>query len=125
MHEDCAYSTENSYICCKNKRIADSKKGVAMVVDINCGTLLKIGKINDMINYATTVRDSYNKIGLPMVANDIVLIIYDETSKLSSDEICTIINWFNNSIGPKMKEFIELDYDEALKEIKRLKELGF
>lgn len=125
MHENCAYSVDNSYICCNGKRIANTCDGVAMIVDIESGVLLKVGQVDVLVNYLSVMRESYNKIGLPMIANNIIVVVYDETSNLPPDDICTIINWFSNSIGDKMKEFLELDYKETLKEIKRLQELGF
>lgn len=125
MHENCAYSVDNYYICCNGKRIANTCDGIAMIADLESGVLLKVGQVDVLVNYLSVMRESYNKIGLPMIANNIILVVYDETSDLSPDDICTIINWFSNSIGDKMKEFLELDYKETLKEIKRLQELGF
>lgn len=57
----------------------------------------------------------------------LILVKFNEHRNLTPDEICTCINYMNNSIGPeKMKELLQTEsLDELKTKLQKFGELGF
>lgn len=116
------------------------RKTTSILVDTGTGTgtgtVLKIGPKDKIEPYYRTMLQRYNQIGFPELYKDIKLITFNvkynefgfnpEGYNFSIDEVCTIINWFWNSIGDKMNEFLSMSDLGAVKaKIEHLQFLGF
>lgn len=99
-----------------------------IIIDKDSGTLLKMGDTttNPLDNYLKTATDAYRKAGLDDMADAMILINFDRYSTLNIEEICTLMNFFMNSIGPrKMAELLNSDETALKVELSRLAEMGW
>lgn len=99
-----------------------------IVIDKGSGTLLKMGDqtTNPLDAYYQTTVDRYNKAGFTYIANDLILINFDRYQTLNIEEICTLMNFMMNSIGPeKMNALLNMAEPELKSEIKRLTDMGW
>ena len=135
MHEEGIYYVNNGSILSRYNEGIMFSEDVTVLVDIDTGGLLKVGKKNWVTNYFGTMCSRYLNNGFPEMVSSLKLITFHvkypefdfepEGYNFDIDEICTIINWFGNSIGEQMKQFLELPLDEAEAKIKKLQNIGF
>lgn len=135
MHEKCNYYVQYGSIYSHSNPGVMLDEDITIVVDTEVGSLLKIGKKDWVEKYFHDMCSKYVSAGFPEMQNELQLITFHvkyenlgfapEGYNFDIDEICTIINWFNNSIGDKLKWFLGLPLDEAKAQIKRLQEVGF
>ena len=124
MHEQCNYYVQcgSIYSRCNQSIMLD--EDVTVILDIDVGTLIKVGKKDWVENYFNEMCRSYMDVGCQSIVDGLKLMTFD--AKFDIDEICTIINWFNNSIGgERMRWFLSLSFDDVKSEIKRLQNIGF
>lgn len=135
MHEGCTYYVSYGSIFNRYNGNIMLDEDITIIVDIEAGTLLKVGKKDWVTDYFHNMCKRYIDSGFSDIAASLKLITfhvkYPELGfepkgyNFDIDEICTIINWFGNSIGERMKWFLELPLNEAKIEIKKLQEMGF
>lgn len=135
MHEEGNYYVSHGSILSRYNEDVMLDEDVTVVVDIDSGGLLKVGKKDWVTNYFNTMCNRYLSNGFPEMVSSLKLITFHvkypefdfepEGYNFDIDEICTIINWFGNSIGEQMKWFLELPLDEAKAKIKKLQNIGF
>lgn len=135
MHEKGNYYVQYGSIYNRFNHGVMLDEDITIIVDIDTGTLIKIGKKDWVEEYFHDMCTKYANNDFPDMTNSLQLITFHvkyenlgfapEGYNFDIDEICTIINWFSNSIGPKMKWFLELSLDAAKTEIKKLQEFGF
>lgn len=99
------------------------------VIDIDTGSVLKYGDRDksDITEWYETARQKYVQSGFPEMAESLMLVSFDRyNSSLDIDEICTMLNYMLNHIGPeRMNRLLSIQTDELKQEITRLKEIGF
>lgn len=117
---------------------------IAILIDScpedDTGSLLKVGKYENVSNYFNTLIERYSTMNHHQLYKDMSIIkfnvMYEGTEynpagykpdghNFTVDEICTIINWFSNHIGKQMDWFLKLPLDEAKAKIASLQEIGF
>lgn len=136
LHENGPYYTQNGSIYSRYNDGFMMDEDSSVIVDVGTGTLLKVGKRENIEPYYRTMCQKYNQMGFPEFYETLRLVTFNvkyeelnfapEGYNFSIDEVCTIINWFNNSIGDKMKEFLDNTNLNAVKaEIERLQLFGF
>lgn len=135
MHENCAYYVQYGSIYNKYNDRVMLDEDITIIVDIETYTLLKVGKKDWVTDYFNHMCQKYIDKGFSNIAATLKLITFHvkypelgfepEGYNFDIDEICTIINWFSNGIGERMRWFLELSLDEAKIEIKKLQAIGF
>lgn len=135
MHEKCNYYVQYGSIYSRSNPGVMLDEDITIVVDTEVGSLLKIGKKDWVTEYFNNMCKKYVDNGYPEMVDSLRLITFHvkyenlgfepEGYNFDIDEVCIIINWFNNSIGERLKWFLELPLDEAKAEIKRLQMFGF
>lgn len=135
MHEKCNYYVQYGSIYSHSNPGVMLDEDITIVVDTEVGSLLKIGKKDWVEKYFHDMCNKYVSAGFPEMNDHLQLITFHvkyenlgfapEGYNFDIDEICTIINWFNNSIGDKLKWFLGLSLDDAKAHIKKLQEIGF
>ena len=135
MHENGNYYVQYGSIYSRANSGVMFDEDTTIIVDKECGTLLKVGRKDQLKTYYDTMCQKYNAAGLSHVNDNLMLITfhvkYDnldfapEGYNFDIDEICTIINWFNNSIGNQMKTFLDMPLEDAKTKIKQLQKIGF
>jgi hypothetical protein len=136
MHEKGNYFTQYGSIYAKSNPGIMLDEDITIVIDIESGILMKVGKKDMVEAYFNDSVSKYVAVGFPEMQNKLKLITFKvkyeelgfapEGYNFDIDEICTILNWFNNSIGgTKMKWFLESPLDAVKSEIKRLQGFGF
>lgn len=103
-------------------------ENMAMVVDKSQGVVLKFGDVvhSDIKEWFNKAVELYHKSGLSWMADDMVLVIFDEPSMgLSLEEVCTVVNYGMNCHSPKFIDLIGLPTTKLKEELVKLHELGF
>lgn len=101
---------------------------MAIIYDKSCGVVLKYGdtETTDIKEYYETICNMYKEKGYNDMVNSLEMIELDRYSGiLDIDEICTLVNWFCNSIGNKLMETLELSSDGLKVKIKQLQDIGW
>lgn len=108
-HENGPFEEIDGSIYCKlTGRILEHP---AILVDLGTGTILKNADESIVKAYFTTFCSEILKIEPKSVYNYKV-IVFDKYKNLSVDEICTLMNYMRNSIGPeKMRELLCMEPD--------------
>jgi hypothetical protein len=135
MHENCNFYVENGSIYNRANPNVMLDEDITIIVDIENGILHKVGHKDWVTDYFNEMCQKYIDAGIPEMAAELKLIVFNseivnpnEVSKEHDyyiNAVCTIINWFSNAIGDKMKWFLELPVTEAKNQIKKLQEIGF
>ena len=98
----------------------------AILVDTETGVVLKSGDKFMVQNYMLQAVSQYLNNDLVSMAQALTVITFDRYHTLNIDEICTLMNYMQNSIGPrKMNELLTMDETALKAEIKRLTLYGF
>lgn len=124
MHDTGFLTVKDNKLCFCDSSIAIEHP--AIILDTSSGTLLKVGDIK-------WVKDYYEKacgrlrIVNKDIADSLALLEFEYlNSNLSIDELCTMINYFNNSVGPdSFKKFFLLTEEETHQKLRSLMEAGF
>ncbi len=136
MHENGHYYVENGSIYSRINGAFMIDEDATILLDTECGTLLKIGQKQSVTDYFNTMVTKYLEAGFADIANGLKLITfqikYEELGfepdgyNLNIDEVCTLINWFNNCVGAeRMKWFLSLDLEQIKEHIKKLTAFDF
>lgn len=124
MHESGNFTVEDGMIV--GKRITFYANDLCMIIDVATGTVLKIGDqtTGPLDSYYETLAKSYDAMGM---AEDLKFINFDRYNGiLDIDDICTVLNYFTNSIGPeKMNSLLIMNTQQLKIEVSHLQELGF
>lgn len=110
------------------KRVTYYANNPCILIDRGSGTLLKMGDsdTNPLDDYYKTAVAAYTECKMQSAVEDLQLIRFDRYGTLNIDEICTLINYFMQSVGPgKMESILSLDETELKAEIARLAKMGF
>lgn len=125
-HELGNLTTDNGMIV--GKRMTYYANNPCIIIDKQSGSLLKMGDThtNPLTDYFNTAVNAYKNAGFDDMANDMILINFDRYATLDIEEICTLMNYFMNSIGPvKMAALLNSDETELKTEIARLTDIGW
>lgn len=112
---------------------------IAILVTIDAqdgiGTLHKVGKVEPLKQYMDMVVNKYLQNGFTEMASEWKLIQffvkYEELNftpdgyNLDIDEVCTLINWFQNCSCQNMKAFFELSLEAIKGKIADLQRIGY
>lgn len=108
---------------------------ITILVDIKTGILLRYGHKNMVERYFNKTVEKSVKAQIDMCSTWRLITFYvkhDELDfapdgyNLDIDEICTIINWFNNNIGGQaMSDFLNASIEEIRAKIASLQKIGF
>lgn len=124
-HENGPWYTENGLMINKYNENACTNNP-AVFLDTAEGCLLKSGDAQMVQAYAATVIDTYTKNGMTDFTKGMTVITFDRYAYLDIDAICSIMNWFNNSIGSKaMTEFLTMNGEQLKAKITELQQFGF
>lgn len=122
------YYVRNDSILCRFNPTFRISSTIAIVYDRETNTLLKVGAISDTYEYYETMCSQYLKHGLCGVANSIRFVTLGAKGDgvcFTLEEICTLVNWFQNS-GTDINSIIDNpDMTDVRNKIKHLQELGF
>ena len=124
MHDTWFLTVKDNKLCfCDSSITIDHP---AVVLDMELGTLLKFGESNYIREYHTVACKELRKVDKD-IADSLALFEFEYlNSNLSIDELCTMINYFHNSIGPDLlKKFFLLNEEETHQKLKSLAEVGF
>lgn len=124
MHESGNFTVEDGMIV--GKHVTFYANDLYMIIDVATGIVLKIGDqtTGPLDSYYETLAKSYNAMGM---AEDLKLINFDRYNDvLDIDDICTVLNYFVNSIGSEKMNFLLTRTIPQLKAaVLRLQEIGF
>lgn len=109
---------------------------IAILIDEESGTLHKVGKRENIEEYFNNVVKTAKITGVEWLIKGWKILTFNvkyeefdftpEGYNFNIDEVCTIINWFNNCISAEsMKEFLQMSLEEAKIKIEKLQNLGF
>lgn len=135
---------QNGSLC---NRISNTfyDEDIAMLIETNeeedTGILHKVGRFENVSKYFDEMTSKLERIGMTDSYKDLHLIQFNvkfeaipdldvpefapEGYNFTVDEICTIVNWFNNSIGGEMGKFLALPLIEMKNKIQSLQRIGF
>lgn len=122
---------DTNFMTVKDGKLCHSTSGKiiehpAIILDTALGTLLKVGDIEWIRDYYETGCGNLKKISKEMAESITLLDFSNLSSNLTVDELCTMINYFNNSIGPdSLKKFFLLTEEETHQKLRSLMEAGF
>lgn len=96
----------------------------ALVVDRDCGCVLKNGEYSMVKQWFGTAVSAMREIDPKC---NYQLLSFDKFKRvLSTDEICTFINYLRNSLSvERVYELLTMGEDPLKKELSRLSEMGF
>lgn len=102
----------------------------AVFLDKEAGTLLKAGDVDMVRAYAATSIDAYMKHGAKDISESMTVVSFDYYSCLNIDDICSVINYMNNSIGKEamqdiLQDLLSMDDSQLRAKIKQLQRFGF
>lgn len=134
MHENGAYYVMYGSIFSRYNEGFMIDEDATILIDTAAGALLKVGKKGAVTSYFNKMTEGYKAVGV--VNDDLCLITFHvkypeldfepEGYNFDIDEICTIINYFNDSIGPElMNEFVNSGIDAMKARVKELQDMGF
>ena len=123
---------EGDYIKNKYSKDALLMFKPAVIIDRCTGTVIKIGdtELSNIRQYYDTGIASFNRLrkdtGLDIPVDWFLLEFDDKTDVLDMHEICTLLNYMQNTIGEhEMERLLHLKEDELKLEIRKLAEIGF
>ena len=134
MHEKGSYYTQygSIYNRCTGEMFGDS---LSILISLDPGTLHRVGDKDWVESCFATYHKAYTESGLIEEADSLRVITFNikrenlgfapEGYNFDINEVCTIINWFSNSIGERMQQFLEMPLDDMKAKIKELQEYGF
>ena len=136
MHKNGPYFVNNGSICSMYNNGFMVDEDTTILVDLAVGTLLRVGKKEIVTNYYNVIVEKYTKLDCLELLEEMKLITFNicypnleykpDNYNFTIDEVCTIINWFSNSIGAeKMKWFLSLNLNDAKQHIECLQGIGF
>lgn len=128
LHESGFYKTDE-FGMITNKEKSFFANNICVIVDVDTGTLLKIGDrdTSNIANHYQAMTKKYCDAGLDKYADTLTFIEFDRYSDvLDIDGICTIINYLNNCIGgQKVQELLSMSNEQLTEKVKYLQEIGF
>lgn len=99
---------------------------VAILIDGDTGTLLKIGTPEFINKYFQTIISKYKEKGLSDFINNWKIYEFDRYGFLNIDDICTIVNYLQNCISAeKVKELFAMNEPQLRSKIQTLQTIGF
>lgn len=111
---------------------------IAILVTIGSdgyGCFHKVGKSQPLLEYMQKATSKLIAAGFEEEAKEWKMITFniknDEFNfhpdgyNLDIDEVCTLVNWFNNCIGEQMPEFLSLSLDDMKVKLAKLRRIGF
>jgi hypothetical protein len=101
---------------------------ICLVVDKSDGIVFKYGDkdTSDIISYFEHTVKVYREKGHNDMADNLMLLEFNRyDGVLDIDEICTLVNWFRNSIGHLLMETLQLSEIDLKAKIKSLQEMGW
>lgn len=131
------YTDNGSMISRITHTILDEDIAVCITVDADDNSLIlhKIGKMEFIKNYYDTAVQRLAGIGCQDLANEWKLISFNvqypefnfapEDYNFTIDEICTLINWWNNSPGAEGSKILTMPIDDAKDKLEMLSRIGF
>lgn len=135
MHKNGIYYTQYGSIFSRYNDSLMLDEDVTILIDKELGTLLKIGKKQNVTNYFNTMCDQYIRHGIPEMTENLQVITFHvkypelefepDGYNFDIDEVCTIINWFNNHLDAEtIMKFLHSSLDDMKTKIKELQAIG-
>lgn len=125
-HENGPWTNQDGLLINQYTGVGVNAYEIAVVLDLDTGVVLKHGEESMCTEYLMIQRARMALL-FPEDAQSIILVKFNEHQNLTPDEICTCINYMNNSIGPeKMKQLLQTEsLDELKTKLQKFGELGF
>lgn len=126
LHEKCPYTTYAGMMMLKD--MTNCMNEVAVIIDTETGTLLKVGNPDGINDYFNKAIKKYHDAGLSYCCEGWKCIVFDRYhyAFLDIDGICTLVNYMMNSLGPeKMNELLLMSETELKEKIEILQSIGF
>ena len=137
-HEIGPWYTDNGSMLSRiTGTMLDEDIAVCITIDANDNSLIlhKIGKMAFIKDYYDTAVQRLASIGCQEIANEWKLISFNvqypefnfvpEGYNFTIDEICTLINWWNNSPGAEGSKILTMSIDDAKDKLELLSRIGF
>ena len=138
MHEIGPWYTDNGSMVSKiTGTILDEDIAICISIgaDDNLLTAHKVGKMKQIRTYYDTVVQKLVSIGFQEFASEWKLISFNvqysefnfapEGYNFTIDEVCTLINWWNNSPGAEGSKILSMSADDAKDKLEMLSRIGF
>ena len=129
MHERGRLKTWEGMVVSNNKNTEIYMNNPVVILDKDTGTLIKMGDslTSGIKNYYDKMISKYRDSGMISMCDSMVYLEFDRYNGiLNIDDICTLINYMNNSIGAeKMNKLLSLDEGSLKLEVQRLQDIGF
>lgn len=138
MHEIGPWYTDNgSMISRITGTILDEDIAICISIDADDNLLIahKVGKMKQIRTYYDTTVQKLVSRGCQELASEWKLISFNvqypefsfapEGYNFTIDEICTLINWWNNSPGTEGSKILSMSIDEAKDKLEMLSRIGF
>lgn len=126
-HENGPWSLENGMFI--NAYVSDAcTNDPAVYIDMEDGTLLKSGDASMVKDYAGLHTSELLRNGFSDMAKGLTVIEFDRypSAKLTADEICTLMNYLQNSLGAeKVQALFQMEEEKLKEKLKALYEIGF
>lgn len=124
VHENGAFYVDGGRII---SRISNSLiDEPTSLIDGDTGTVLKHGNRDMCENWMRQAANSYIHGGFPENAEALRLIIYEKYGTLSTDQICTFMNYLANSLGKeRVDELLSMNETELKTELDQLYKIGW
>ena len=126
MHENGPWKNEDGLLINQYTDGCVNAYDMAVLVDLDTGSVLKHGDETMCTKYMATYTTRISKL-FPEDIPNLVLVKFNDYRNLTPDEVCTFVNYLNNSIGPeKMEQMLHPESLEALKtKLQSLNSVGF
>lgn len=98
----------------------------AIVIDKDCGSVMKYGNKDRVSEYYRTAVSKYTQMGFVDMAENLVFIDFDRyNSEISIDDICTIINYGMNCHAESFTELFSLNAQTLKDRLEQLRKYGY
>lgn len=129
MHERGRLKTWEGMVVSNNKNTEIYMNNPVVILDKDTGTLIKMGDslTSGIKDYYDKMISKYRDLGMVSMCDSMVYLEFDRyNGVLNIDDICTLINYMNNSIGAeKLNKLLSLDEGSLKLEVQRLQDIGF
>ena len=124
QHENGIFTVEDGSIFCKMTNTIIENP--AIMIDMETGGVLKNGDVSIVAPYFHTFCERHKKMGMEEELKWFKVITFEKYGAFSADELCTLMNYMRNSIGPeKMAALLNMDEKDLKEKLQKLSEIGW
>lgn len=129
MHECGMLKTYEGMIMSNKSGLEIYMNNPVVILDTEVGTLIKMGDslTSGIKDYYNTMITALKDSGSSDMADSMLYLEFERyNGVLDIDDICTLINYMNNSIGAeKLNKILSMDEGSLKLEVQRLQDIGF